>query len=317
VLPQPPTLRRRSAARCATVAAAWLAALALSTGTAPARAATTPPATPACGAVVLTGVSWLGGRGVDVHYNTHVNGSTASCAGFSVANLAVQYGGGWQCIELAARLYYVLGWGTVYAGKDGGAQYIPEGSPSLQFFANGSGYVPVPGDLVVEWGGTWGHTSVVNSVSATAINAVEQNVGVTAWHTYPFTGGIATGAYSTKGVRGFMHSPLNGAVRPAPVVPAAPSAPGIPKLVPKHRKVKLAWNQPRSSATIASYQIWVRTYSSGGRLNAGRVITLGSASYTAVVTGLSHSKRYRFNVRAGSQFGNGNWSNGRNGRPLK
>lgn len=36
------------------------------------------------------------------------------------------------------------GWGTVRAGGNGGAKYIPEGSPNLEFHPNGSGYIAVP-----------------------------------------------------------------------------------------------------------------------------------------------------------------------------
>ena len=314
--PRPVTVNSGWARAVAVVALLSLTHLAVGTGPA---TATTPPATPSCGAVILSGGAWLGGRGVDVHYNTHVPGSTGSCAGTSVTNPAVQYGGGWQCIELAARLYYVLGWGTVYAGKDGGAQYIPEGSPGLQFHPNGSGYVPVPGDVVVEWGGTWGHASVVESVSATAITAVEQNVGVTAWHVYPFSNGVAGGAYSAKGVRGFMHSSLNGATnRPTPVTtkhPAPPSAPAIASVIRRHLAVSLTWSRPASVSPITGTHVWVRTYSPAGVLDGGRVVPIAAAAKRARINGLVAGARYRFNVRAVSAGGVGNWSNGRNARP--
>ena len=125
---------------------------------APAEAAT-------CSAVEVAAGSWLGGAGVLVHSNGADQGTGSSCAGLSTANPSVQEGYGWQCVELAARLYAVKGWGRVFA--DGGAaagsfrygaEYIPEGSPGLSFHRNGSGYLPVPGDLIIEsYPGGWGH----------------------------------------------------------------------------------------------------------------------------------------------------------------
>ena len=129
-----------------------IVSLAVLVGTAsPAAAAAT------CSAVEVAAGSWLGGTGVDAHSNGSNQGTGNSCAGFSTADPRVQEGYGWQCVELAARLYAVKGWGRVYA--DGGvaagvyrygAQYIPEGSPNLTFHPNVSGYLPVPGDLIIE-----------------------------------------------------------------------------------------------------------------------------------------------------------------------
>ena len=120
---------------------------------------TAPPAAAAqtCSTAQVAARSWLGGTGVDVRSNGSDLGTGYSCASFSTSNPSVQDGYGWQCVELAARLYAVKGWGRVYA--DGGAaagvyrygaQYIPEGSPNLQFHPNNSGYLPVPGDLIIE-----------------------------------------------------------------------------------------------------------------------------------------------------------------------
>ena len=64
-----------------------------------------------CGATLVSGSSWLGGDGVTVHSNGASQGTANSCAGYSVASPPSQYGYGWQCVELAARLYYVRGWG--------------------------------------------------------------------------------------------------------------------------------------------------------------------------------------------------------------
>ncbi len=167
-------------------------------------------ATQACSFVQVSAGQWLGGGGVNVHSNGPNQGSGVnSCAGLSTANRAIQDGFGWQCVELAARLYYVKGWGVVYAAGNGGARYIPEGSGALEFHANGSGYVPVPGDLVIEDGSVAGHVGVIDTVTTTSINTVEQNGNLSGRRTYSFSGSTITGGSGTGSVRGFEHSPKN------------------------------------------------------------------------------------------------------------
>src|SRR5674476_726887 len=194
-------------------------------------AASPAAAAAACSAVQVAAGSWLGGTGVDAHSNGSNQGTGNSCAGFSTADPRVQEGYGWQCVELAARLYAVKGWGRVYA--DGGvaagvgvyrygAQYIPEGSPNLTFHPNVSGYLLVPGDLIIEaWSSGWGHVSVVDRTVGNSVYAVEQNASLTGRHTYTLTGSTLTGQYGS-GVRGFMHAPANTATRAL----GAPGAPG-------------------------------------------------------------------------------------------
>lgn len=172
-----------------------------------------------CGAVLLHGANWLQGGGVDVHSNGANQYSGVSCGGVSVKNPQVQYGYGWQCVELAARLYRVMNWGRVYANggvKAGdfryGAQYIPEGSPGLRFYPVTSSYAPVPGDLVIEAGLTYGHVSVVDHTEkspdgTTQIIAVEQNASMTGFHVYQRGVGTMTGGYHP--IKGFLHSPAN------------------------------------------------------------------------------------------------------------
>ncbi len=180
-----------------------------------------PAAAASCGQVLVAGSAWLGGRGVDARSNGSWQGTGTACAGWSTANPAVRNGFGWQCVELASRLYAVKGWGGVRAdGGSGagtyryGAKYTKEGSPGLTFHANGSGYVPVPGDLVVEWNSTWGHVAVVDSVSGGAVAAVDQNAAHTSRRTYSRSGSTLTSPTRGNSVRGFLHSPRNGAVNP-------------------------------------------------------------------------------------------------------
>ena len=137
--------------------------------------------------VLIKGTDWLGGQGVDVKKGCNI-----------------------QCVELAERLYSTKGWGTVHTGSNGGASTIPEGSSGLDFYENGTGYVPIPGDLIIENGTSsnqYGHVSVVDTVSSTSINAVEQNASSSGWHTYTRSGSTVSGGYGS--VRGFEHSPKN------------------------------------------------------------------------------------------------------------
>lgn len=160
-----------------------------------------------CGDLLIAGSNWLSGNGVNVYSNGNGN-----CGGGSA-------GYGWQCVDLAYRLYQSMGWGRVYAANNNAYQ-IPEGSPSLQFYGNGT-YTPVPGDLIIEYGtafNSYGHVDVVNVVDlgSGVIRAIEQNTQYYSggWHDHPFhnyfinSNRVITGGYGA--VRGVVHSPNNG-----------------------------------------------------------------------------------------------------------
>ena len=107
------------------------------------------------------------GHGVDVHGN-----------GMGPGRYDLYGRSPWQCVELAARLYRERGWGKVFAAGNSGAAFIPEGSPRLQTHSPGSGYMSVPGDLIVEHptrSNAYGHVAVVDRVEGNTIHAVEQN----------------------------------------------------------------------------------------------------------------------------------------------
>ena len=158
-------------------------------------------------------------RSVDVRSNGANTFTGVSCNGVSVSTPLEQYGYGFQCVELAARLYRVRNWGTVYANggsKAGayqfGAKYLPEGSSGLTFYPVTSTYAPVPGDLIIESGTGYGHVSVVDHVETSLLGtatvvATEQNASWTGWHVYQRSAGAMTGGYHP--VRGFLHSPRN------------------------------------------------------------------------------------------------------------
>jgi len=160
----------------------------------------------ACGTVLVSGAQWLGGAGVDVHSNGWAQSTGSSCASsYSTSSPSVQDGWAWQCVELPARLYAVKGWGTVH----GNASQIP-GDAGLVAHPNGSGYRPVPGDLLIE-GATsyepYGHVAVVDSIAGLTIHAVEENASVTGRHDYLLSGSTVIGGYAP--VVDVMHSPAN------------------------------------------------------------------------------------------------------------
>jgi hypothetical protein len=145
--------------------------------------------------VLIPGGAWLQGQGVDVYGN---GGDT--------------WGTYYQCVELPqARLYPKFGWPRVYAAGNGGAAYIPEGSPGLTRYNPGSGYLPVPGDLVIEnptAGNPYGHVAVVDRVEGNTIVAVEQNASNSGWHNYSYNNSSYAGGYGS--IKAVLHAPQNG-----------------------------------------------------------------------------------------------------------
>lgn len=156
--------------------------------------APTAPAYPALGTVLVAAREWLQGSGVDV-----------------VSNGGAGADGTRQCGELAARLYRARGWPLVNASGNGGAAYLPEGSPGLESHAPGTDYEPVPGDLVIEGpttGNPFGHVAIVDSVLGTRVAAVEQNASRTGRHDYAIDEhGTLTGGYGP--VTAILHAPGN------------------------------------------------------------------------------------------------------------
>ena len=144
--------------------------------------------------LMIPGNQWLQGQGVDVYKER-------------------------QCVELPqSRLYPKFGWPKVYAAVNGGAAYIPEGSPGLVRYNPGSGYVPVPGDLIIEnpYGVNvpYGHVAVVDYTEGNTIHAVQQN-GANARRDYTYNGSSYAGGYGS--VKCVMHAPQNGFTNPSAV----------------------------------------------------------------------------------------------------
>ena len=249
-------------------------------------------ATPACRQVLLAGSQWLGGHGVDVHSNGQNQGTGNSCGSYTKAHPTVQDGWAWQCVELVSRLYAVRGWGTVGTGGNGGAYYIPEGSPSLTFHRNGSGYIPVPGDLVIyntTASNPYGHVSVVDSVSGARVNVVEENASWTARGTLTLSGSTLSG-----GIRGVVHSPLN--VQKLPTQPASPKVKST-----TGTSAVLTWKDTSNNESNFVTQYRIGT----GKWAAGPTAAANATSVT--VTGLKPGKTYTFQVGAHNAKGT-KWS---------
>ena len=121
------------------------------------------------GTVWLAGSEWFGGNGVNVY------SKYSSDVGQRSYYNGVDVGLKWQCVELPGRFWNKMGWyyGAIYRNaKD---IYPSATELGLTRHANGSGYVPVPGDLVCWNVGTYGHVAVIDYVTPTKIGFVEQN----------------------------------------------------------------------------------------------------------------------------------------------
>ncbi|HZV36792.1 MAG TPA: hypothetical protein VFB72_19600 [Verrucomicrobiae bacterium] len=135
------------------------------------------------GTTLINGSTWMGGHGVNVYWNGTPNCNPGYVGGNSYTTYnGTQYytGEEYQCGELPFRLYTTLDW-YLGAWPDTYAYQMYTSPPSgMQTHANGSGYIPVPGDCVV-WntgagGEVAGHVAVVNYVDGGHVYICEQNM---------------------------------------------------------------------------------------------------------------------------------------------
>jgi hypothetical protein len=152
------------------------------------------------GTLLIPGNAWLDGQGVNVYSD---GGDGAD--------------GYYQCVELVNRLITTRGWSPIIGGNAN--QLYPDASTAyFNKYANGSGYHPVIGDIVV-WGGGeggpgdpegYGHVSVVNANDGSSLNIVEQNASPSGYDTYDISssGYIANRAGGYY-VEGFLHAKAN------------------------------------------------------------------------------------------------------------
>ncbi len=160
----------------------------------------------------VSGSGWLGSQGV----NVYSNGSTS--AGPSpdtynyvnnYNNVSKQSGIKWQCVELINRLYLTRGWITdTWTGNgDTLKDHVPVG---LVFQSNGSLTYLNAGDVIVLSGVTNGHAGIINSVSGSTVQIVNQNtVDVYSSASYS-SGTITMTGWSGYTVQGVIHSPVGG-----------------------------------------------------------------------------------------------------------
>lgn len=152
---------------------------------------------PAYGSVLISGEDWFNGMGVDVKSNGPSNDT-----------------GTYQCVELVQRFINARGY---YNGLiPGNANEFFDNAPTSAFerYRNGTGYVPVPGDIIVEGGGDWGHVCIVDHVQNGLVWIVEQNASSSGWNAMRITGSTIANEYYGMGIIGVLHAKGNGGTVP-------------------------------------------------------------------------------------------------------
>jgi hypothetical protein len=122
----------------------------------------------------------------------------------------------WQCVELIERFVNLAGFYHGIIPAPGNAQSMFGAADSRYFekFRNGGGYRPVPGDIVVYKGHSFGHVAIVESENRRkgTVGVLEQNVldedgrGVNVFHgktLYP------NPSWTGFSVIGFLHAKAN------------------------------------------------------------------------------------------------------------
>ena len=157
---------------------------------------------PTYGSVILSGKYWFGGNGVNVYSDGINDGS-----------------GYYQGVELANRFMTTEGFGPVILGK---ANKLYKDAPPAYYkdYPNGSGYTPVPGDLIVFGSGKFGHVAIVDSVTNSTVNLVEENASPTGLATMSLSGSTLS-EYGLP-VIGIIHAIANNSTNP-PAPPKNPS----------------------------------------------------------------------------------------------
>lgn len=159
--------------------------------------------------VVLAGSGWSNGSGVNVcSASTDPNcGSEAHVGGWSAD--------WWQCVELAQRFYKKQGWYSgIFPGVDYAYQIYNNASGlGMSRQANGSIASIIPGDMIVHastdpGSGGAGHVAIVDSISGSTVNVVEQN-GPTSNGRASYTLSNGTLVRGSAPILGIVHSPAN------------------------------------------------------------------------------------------------------------
>lgn len=177
----------------------------------------------AWGTLELSGSNWLGGQGVGVYSN----GSTTDfrdCSGNIVSSYSaackgsvngVTTGAEYQCVELVNRLYLTRGWiSSTWTGN--GDQMYTNAPSGLLKQANGSITYLGPGDVVSLGDSTTGtsyddggHVAVVNSVSGSTAQIVNQNTTAVYSSATFSSGSLSMVGWSGYYVIGVIHAPAS------------------------------------------------------------------------------------------------------------
>ena len=228
------------------------------------------------GQVLVTGSSW-GFPGVDV-----ISNGLVGC--YSRCSIKTSYGIAYQCVELVNRLLGVKGWSPRISGD---AHQIYDAASSSYFtkYPVGSGYLPVPGDVIVWRGGIggYGHVAIVEWVSGGRIGFVEQNSSPTGRTVLNIDSAGRLSAYGSLVATGYLHAKANAGATPPPQGPTlttgSPVAPsvhdGVIKLTGVNRKI------PGSDPNVFS----ISQTSSGSWSGSNWIQQTG---YLTQVTAVSH-----------------------------
>jgi surface antigen len=148
---------------------------------------------PPYGAVLVPGSDWFGGHGVNVYSNGYGDNDD----------------GQYQCVDLVTRFVAAEHFGPTIWGN---ANELYQDAPSAYYVhhPNGSGYIPVSGDIITLAGGPYGHVVIVDTVSGDQINVVEQNASSTGRSTLELdrANGYISGEYGLA-VIGTLHAKAN------------------------------------------------------------------------------------------------------------
>lgn len=254
------------------------------------------------GTVLVSGKAWLGGKGVDVKSNGLI-GCYAGC------NISSGYGIAYQCVELVQRLIVSRHWSPRIYGN-ANTQYANASSRYFDKHPNGSGYTPVPGDIIVYRGGYggYGHVSVVEWVENGRIGWVEQNASTSGRGSAPLGPRATLGNQGSLVPIGFLHAKANKPPAPAPEPPkpepaptpgassdkTAPSAPGSLKASSATTSsISLSWTKPSDNVGVTGYSVY---------RNGSRLTSTTSTSYK--FSGLSCGSSYTLGVDAYDAAGN-------------
>jgi hypothetical protein len=155
------------------------------------------------GEVIVHANEWFGGHGVDVHSNGNC---PWSC--FYEGRYPSYYGSEeYQCVELA-YLFVTQEFHDPIIGGNANELYAHANERFYERHPNGSGYVPVAGDLITFGGGKYGHVVIVDQVSGNNVDVVEQNASASGRNVITIHGSTLS-SYGKMAVIGIIHAKAN------------------------------------------------------------------------------------------------------------